>query len=391
MNVSNTTHTCLNTDPCWEPLTEEANRIIMTDSITIIVLMIILIVTGVPGNSLVIIVYTKQKKKTTAVLFILYLAYVDLITLISVHPYVIYKLYNSTNQEWTYFCKFFEFGIHAGLCVSTAILLMVSIDRFIAICFPLKYFRYQNFAKHILITCCIVGVVISTPLLLFYGKREIVVEINNTLLHGYVCDVTSHYRQSLLYKLFAAGLFCCFVAMCTCLVVLYTCVARKAYIARRKINPVKIIASTTSMDDMKPQSTITNTTAIISIIDVETISTENNLNFQKFPFSSKVKDVKRKGELTVAKQTLPDKLKAAKILSLVTAVFILSWLPFFVIRINNVMVGEEQNDTKSHFENVSQSFFCHLFYINNAINPLIYAILHKHFRHACLKMFKKKS
>ena len=80
-----------------------ANKTIVFKNIHVVIFMLILILTGVPGNILVISVYTRQKKRTTALLFILILAYVDL-PVSFVHPYVIFKLFRSSNQLWETTC-----------------------------------------------------------------------------------------------------------------------------------------------------------------------------------------------------------------------------------------------------------------------------------------------
>ena len=81
-------------------------------------------------------------------------------------------------------------------------------------------------------------------------------------------------------------------------------------------------------------------------------------------------------------------IKGVKILSLVTIVFFVSWLPFLVIKImatinpdvwaDNVVAGK-----------VFFNWLNHLFFINNAVNPLIYTFVNSNFRQDCLAVFKK--
>jgi hypothetical protein len=56
-------------EECWYPLIDLANRTILTESLCIVVFMIIPVLGGIPGNLIVIAVYRKHKKKTNAVLF----------------------------------------------------------------------------------------------------------------------------------------------------------------------------------------------------------------------------------------------------------------------------------------------------------------------------------
>lgn len=391
MNGSNETSLeCFYGERCWNSLVETANHAILLQSIPIVIFMLLLIVTGVFGNVLVIIVYTKLKKKTTAVLFILYLAYVDLITLVTVHPYVIFKLIHCCNQTWVVLCKILEFGIHASLCISTAILLMVSVDRFVAICLPLRYFRYQLWAKHILMGCCVTGVILSIPILMFYGKREIIMDVADRKLHGYVCDITNYFQKSSFQMMFGGVMFVCYITACTLLVVFYTCVARKAYECR-KVNP-QTTRRIHVNDNVSPQneSAKSCSSQLFSVTKTSSMSVKkHNTNIN---LGTTINISSLKSQQLEANRILPDKLKAAKMLSFVTLVFILSWMPFFVLRVISIGSADSEKEKckESHFFNVFLNFLQHLFYVNNAVNPLIYAIMHKQFRVTCSKVLNLK-
>lgn len=399
--LNTTTDTCMYGEECWYPLIDLANRTILTESLCIVVFMIILVLGGITGNLIVIAVYRKHKKKTNAVLFILCLAYVDLMTVCLVHPYVIFKLFNSSDQNWEMLCKICEFGIHASLCVSVGILLTVSIDRYIAICWPLKYIYYQAFVSYVMIGCCVFGILLSSPIIVFYGKHDVIVTVADLSLHAYVCDINNVYQHSSSHHMFSSFMFFMFILVCSCLIIFYSCVARKAYIARR-INPVSNDISQTSHKTVRSGLTNIN----INLFTVATSETDmGNYNVRQMnrlvstqiesdsssPVISRLdqKIQKKEQELLAAKKIFPQKLKAAKILSLVTLVFILSWLPFWMMRLTSIGTGHEQEATKSYYHNVFKNFLSHLIYLNNAVNPVIYAIVHNTFRQDCLKMLKK--
>lgn len=398
MHTLNTTsNTCMYGEECWYPLIDLANRTILTESLCIVVFMIILVLGGIPGNLIVIAVYRKHKKKTNAVLFILCLAYVDLMTVCLVHPYIIFKLFNSSDQNWEMLCKICEFGIHASLCVSVGILLTVSIDRYIAICWPLKYIYYQAFSPYVMIGCCVFGILLSSPIIVFYGKHEVIVNVAGLSLQAYVCDINNVYQHSSSHNMFSSFMFFMFILVCSCLVIFYSCVARKAYIARR-VNPV----SQTSLKTVQSGPTNINInvfTVTTSEADMRTcdlrkmhrlVSTQIEHDSSPTAVSRLDQKIQKKEqELLAAKKIFPKKLKAAKILSLVTLVFILSWLPFWMMRITLIGTDHEQEATKSYYQNVFKNFLSHLIYLNNAVNPLIYAIVHNTFRQDCLKMLKK--
>ena len=87
-------------------------------------------------------------------------------------------------------------------------------------------------------------------------------------------------------------------------------------------------------------------------------------------------------------KNLSSGLKAAKILFLVTAVFLLSWLPFFTLRLMYT-VGILSPVGRSQFREVLEHFLNHCFYVNNAANPLIYSVINANFRQECRKLLKR--
>ena len=87
--------------------------------------------------------------------------------------------------------------------------------------------------------------------------------------------------------------------------------------------------------------------------------------------------------------TFTSSLKAAKLLFLVTLLFIISWMPFFIIRMSQT-IEKSQSDDHSPLSKVIEHFLNHCFYINNAVNPIVYSIINKNFRRDCLTLFKRQ-
>ena len=207
----------------------------------------------------------------------------------------------------------------------------------------------------------------------------------------YECDYTEFHQRSTAAKSFKSFMFVMFIAACLCLIVFYTCVARKAYMSRKvrptnyvlHVLPLQARQKTQSTMHTSPKSSATN---IFCTFPLEANTIENGRFGFKIPEQSGSN--RRDNQLITAKKVLPDKLKAAKILSLVTLVFILSWLPFWIIRLSSMNTSKDRL-SRSFYENKLTNFFNHLFYFNNAANPLIYAILHKPFRKECLQMLKR--
>ncbi|XP_052259536.1 proteinase-activated receptor 3-like [Dreissena polymorpha] len=129
---------------CWDKRVQELNKNDALVNAPIILMMILFMVVGLTGNTLVLFVYGKRGNKTSAILFILLLAIMDLIACAILHPYVLYKLFHPHNQTWEITCKLFEFFIHWNLSLSGLSLLLIAIDRYLAICHPLKYLKFDD-------------------------------------------------------------------------------------------------------------------------------------------------------------------------------------------------------------------------------------------------------
>ncbi|XP_078606797.1 uncharacterized protein LOC144879329 [Branchiostoma floridae x Branchiostoma japonicum] len=85
--------------------------------------------------------------------------------------------------------------------------------------------------------------------------------------------------------------------------------------------------------------------------------------------------------------TVQRQYRVAKLLLLVTSVFILSWLPYWVISLYDI---DRPSWLLSQPEPVQRTvvFFSNFYFINNAANPIIYTFVQKDFRERLAKLFK---
>ena len=74
--------------------------------------------------------------------------------------------------------------------------------------------------------------------------------------------------------------------------------------------------------------------------------------------------------------------KTAKILAIITGVFVVCWLPFFVLTFLRALIPEYRD------YNLLFSIFLWLGYINSSLNPAIYTIFSPDFRSAFKKLIK---
>ena len=429
---------------CWNAEVARLNQEFARLMVPVEVLMVTLMVVGILDNAVVLIVYIHRNNRTTANIFIMYLAGIDLTACSVIHPYIIYKLFNNYDQTWVAACKIFEFILHANLGISGLTLLIIAVDRFLAICKPVKFLNFHKDIYKFILATFTFGVVGSLPLLEFYGPKAEKLEFSEFIFVGYKCDYRAIYEDSVSRTVFSTFVMACFLSQFVAMAVLYKNVAVVAYRSRRAILPVEP-ASGSGGNKTGDSAGIETATTKISQPEIEqklskfgtssiNLSTsdrllatawtsdvrpsshskasedmiearQNGASINKFASGRKrishqflvsgtktavapnCNSVKTDQRLNRTKN-LSSGLKAAKILFLVTTVFLISWLPFFILRVCYI-VDKNFWDDYSSSRMVIEHFLMHCFYINNAINPVIYSVINKNFRQECIKLFKR--
>ena len=419
---------------CWNKEIHRLNKEFAMLMVPVELLMGVLMTVGILGNTLVLIVYILRIRKTTAQNYIVYLAAIDLLACVVIHPYVIYKLFNNYNQTWTVACKIFEFIVHTSLALSGLTLMVIAVDRYLAICRPVKFLKYYTKLHKLMLAVLVVSVGGSLPILEFYGPRPEQIVLSDIVFVGYHCDFREKYQGSIAMLSFCVFVLSVFVCQIISMAVLYTKVAVAAYHSTRTVAPAEQIpfsgrtniasakqfpfsekakvktitvqsvdslnlnrlsAKTSQSLNKKQQLDVPQTghknastakhftaqTQTDSLYTSSTSSTTTSLN-------ATYKD-RRSEKAASTTSTLTSSLKAAKLLFLITLLFIISWMPFFIIRMSQT-IDKSQSDDHSPSSKVIEHFLNHCFYINNAVNPIVYSIINKNFRRDCLTLFKRQ-
>ena len=96
----------------------------------------------------------------------------------------------------------------------------------------------------------------------------------------------------------------------------------------------------------------------------------------------------RKNKLKKATQEKRQERKAAKTLSAILLVFILTWTPYNVLAVMKGILGPEQSDQIIP-ETLWDIAYC-LCYINSTINPFCYALCNATFRRTYIRILTFK-
>ncbi|XP_062582179.1 uncharacterized protein LOC134243953 [Saccostrea cucullata] len=162
-------------------LEEEYRRQISADILSrylipSLVYVIVLILIGVPGNCLVCHVYTTKwrRRRKPSTLFVLALAWFDLLNNIVSLPTEIYLLTNYMSFDSPFLCKSSRFVTFFMNAASSVVLVGIAIDRFIGIwcSFKTKPFSVSR-AKFVVVLSVILATVTCWPSILLYGTQTI--------------------------------------------------------------------------------------------------------------------------------------------------------------------------------------------------------------------------
>ncbi|KFU94751.1 G-protein coupled receptor 1, partial [Chaetura pelagica] len=175
---------------------------------------------GTPGNCIVIwTVCRKMKQVSPSVLLILNLAIADVLVLITL-PIWIYSFADS----WVFgviFCKILVFIIYCSMYASIFLITALSLERLMAVFYPLTIQRYKTKERISLVMLLIwfLSVAFGISIIPFQETEE----MNGGLLC--TCRNYSSNRQKVSYLLLEtlAGFVIPFLIICTC----YICVARR--------------------------------------------------------------------------------------------------------------------------------------------------------------------
>ena len=398
-------------------------------------------VLGSFGNSAVLLVYLNKKKKISQNYFMMSLAVVDLVTCLLVHPYVLSKLLHFYSPE-RLTCKLFEFCVHASLSVQTGLLSAVALDRYFAICHPLRFAAAYHRFMVLTALAVLFGVGLSLPIVEFYGERSVDLYLCNRVWRVYMCHYSDRYDRSSQQLVFSLIVVAALIFAVSSMAVLYACVAYTVFKRNRRVGPAfpdqAAVPGPSSHHDITSQPSpgrmqntgptglevaenehrkcsFTSASGLLTLSPATTRGSVYRKEAHALPSAVPVVGCGGpNGNLTMDLLLPPTRLVTVShnrhiasdlhiggirrrrrtcwlswrgnvIMVTVTVVFLFSWAPFWVLRgvnFSHMMTEEDQTDSPLY------TFLNHLYYLNNAINPLIYAFTVPAFRTDAKKLIR---
>lgn len=326
----------------------------------VIIYMGVLLLVGTFGNILVCCVYCSKRRKGSSDYFILSLAVLDMISCVVGMPTEIADLRFPLKFNSPAACKLLRYSESSTIVASALILIDVAFDRYFRICKISKVFSSKK-TKRLCIGAIIFGFVISWPTAIIFGRKTAGTRI--PCLTGVDCSTTDEMRDTIFPKLWYGFLGLTFVMCLLFLTVLYICIGVEVW--KRKNSNIGEKMSPNSRKRWEEERTRRQSSADDSSCAVSVETSQSN---------GKHNSIKSKPNKTSMKPR-----RTTLVLFVVTLAFVISFLPFLIVMILRSFVADfEMNLTP--LQEVVYKFCLKSYFINSAVNPVIYSFLNENFR-----------
>lgn len=344
----------------------------------VFVFLIIIMIVGTVGNVLVLFVYCKRFRKTSSNYFIVSMAVFDLLACLIGLPTEIYDLrfsytfYNST------VCKIFRYSNTVVVYGSAIILVQIAFDRYFKICRPLMMIELYKI-KAMCISAGVIAGLISIPTLVLYGISRTPTPDGN--IQGFDCSIEETYKKKAFSKAYYYLLCIVFVTTVIVLTALYIRIWIE--IKRRRNLVIGDSVRTCHREEipMTHASQRDSKTKKLRVRYCSEFSDEDTQEVTRTSFRPRLQSLaEAMTRFRVSRTTV--------VLFAVTVAFVISYLPGIVIMICRSVVKDLEN-RQSLAEQVLSKLFSKFYFLNNAINPLIYSFLNRGFRLRCVALVKQ--
>ncbi|ESO98550.1 hypothetical protein LOTGIDRAFT_174195 [Lottia gigantea] len=239
------------------------------------------------------------------------------------------------------------------------ILVFIAADRYIRICRKRAKRIEPRTAFYACGMAVVIGISVSWPSLILYGRREIMIPLPGRNVTGVMCLVESRFKGTVYPFIFFVYLWVGVTVIGCIIVVMYTFIGKEVYRRKRmKKAKMKLVEDTLKRLQAKRRS-MSNTSALTSGPD-------------------------RSGEdlCPVAIKCAPNIKPGRSTLMLfaIAVVYLLSFLPFLIVITVRTICGENFYKNLTKTEEVIVNIFIRSYLFNNCFNPVVYGMCNIQFR-----------
>lgn len=349
---------------------DEWNYSIVCTLIPNSVLLMLYLVIGIGGNSIVIYVYLwRMKSNMDGHYFFPPLAIADLLTCVMNSIHLLYKNQHPVTYTNDLLCKTMMFVCFNTIGVSNFFLVVIAVQRYLKICRPFGKQMTIGYKRMSLILSVFISLLYATPVYVFYGTRD-VMHVTGTL--GKQCTNINlrgpwAKTEKLVYKAFVtlAVVFTLF-SMIVCYSLIGCVLRKRSKFMKNRINTASTTYSTSNTACTFDTEDTNRTTLTVINGKVKTRESSSSVDASNTP----------EGE---TRRNQINGLRLTIIFMWISGIFILSYIPKSVIMLLE-SYRENLWTELSTSEMGIYSFLNTLFIINNIVNPFIYGFFDKQFR-----------
>ena len=327
--------------------------------IPILLYMVILMVFGFVGNSMVLFYYRFKSRVTTFSIFVSMLAAYDLLVCVLTMPIEITRIVLYYTFKLSILCKILRFCNYFASAGSCLALVVIAADRYRRIC---KWSAVQMNTRHANISCLITAVIafsLEWPSLVLYDLQEISipneygVELRGTICTGTWNEINKPYVNAFytvnLAIIIMSGLI---------VTLLYCAVGLKLIVHKRRLmrNRKNTLTSAKQTRSHSPEKSMD--------LDADSAGVREPLP-----------DIQNTRRPTI-------------MLATVTILFIISFIPLFAMLFWRQSVGKHQVEFLSGTGLVAYEVAITSFLISSAINPWVYGTMCAEFRQYFIERFR---
>lgn len=340
---------------------EELNSEEVERLVPLLIYLVLIAVTGLPGNTVVCLVYRQTSIRSVSRFFIWWLAVIDIISCFVLFLEIVnvVKQHTYTNM---WLCKLTIFFTIWPVVTSGLGLCLISIDRFRRVCRPLQKQISQRMARFMCLATVIIAFLFAWPSLILYGTYETNIERFN--LTSSTCTVQNKFQGTPYTLVYNGLLWLLFLFSLVFLCVMYILIGRK--VCTQMDQSISCAVHIDHVGRSETTSCEDNTTDT----SVTTNKSDHKLVRNTVSFGSRLK---------ISSQRQAKARKSAFIMFLISFIFIISFLPYLILRINEAF-DEHYVKSMSNSGRAGYKFFLRSYFLNCAVNPFIYCACAVSFR-----------
>ena len=366
-----------------------------------------LLMVGIPGNLIIMKVYSVKSPRCSAHIFIMGLAIADLFCSLLRPLSMVLNTprYGHLPHSSEYLCRLPRLITIISMYSSVFLTTAVAFDRYYCVCRPHER-KMTPFRAKVLVTLSIVlSILVSLPNLFAFGLVELPYGL------GTIC---SRVGESWLVIFQKSLMYISFIISSLLVVILYRKVFQAIKIQRLRLrtfdHSIQTALPTEVVAEMKEGTTVTSLSQVQPISDApprppreafvhsntegdplpsrpigssigEHLQVPNGLNNQT------VDEQIQRARKEKAAAAYSIQRRTTKMLLLTTAVFLITWIPALLLNLippSRLAQTNRQNPAVVY----AMRSLTNIVLINHAINPVIYGFVNKRFRNDCVKVLR---